>query len=204
MITTLSQPMNIPGIPNNENDCAAACTKDCGGDRSRSAGSHAEDIPWRGICVAEVMAFKFEPLVDRLIEKSGWTRRYAEEVVNEMKRFLYLCGTSNDGPFAPSTPIDEAWHAFILFTEDYENFCKEFFGRFIHHRPRRKGEPAAKVDRARLTLFAARAHFGHLSAIWNYTNKNGTLLDANLTTDGTTAEANCGPGACAAICQDRS
>ena len=31
--------------------------------------------------------------------------------------------------------IDEMWHNFILFTEDYNNFCLNYFKRFIHHNP---------------------------------------------------------------------
>lgn len=31
--------------------------------------------------------------------------------------------------------IDEFWHTFILHTRDYEEFCNEYFGTFIHHSP---------------------------------------------------------------------
>jgi hypothetical protein len=31
--------------------------------------------------------------------------------------------------------IDEMWHEFILFTEDYSDFCQRYFGRYIHHLP---------------------------------------------------------------------
>jgi hypothetical protein len=31
--------------------------------------------------------------------------------------------------------IDEMWHEFILFTEDYTNFCHQYFGEYIHHFP---------------------------------------------------------------------
>lgn len=35
----------------------------------------------------------------------------------------------------PSTLVDEAWHAFMLCTYEYSQFCEKFFGGFIHHRP---------------------------------------------------------------------
>lgn len=35
----------------------------------------------------------------------------------------------------PSKVVDEAWHAFILDTEAYSEFCKQAFGRFMHHHP---------------------------------------------------------------------
>lgn len=31
--------------------------------------------------------------------------------------------------------IDEMWHEFILFTEDYIQFCMEHFGEYVHHMP---------------------------------------------------------------------
>ncbi len=31
--------------------------------------------------------------------------------------------------------IDDMWHEFILFTEDYTNFCDEYFGGYMHHLP---------------------------------------------------------------------
>jgi hypothetical protein len=33
------------------------------------------------------------------------------------------------------TNIDEMWHTFILITQDYADFCNNYFGEFIHHAP---------------------------------------------------------------------
>jgi hypothetical protein len=35
----------------------------------------------------------------------------------------------------PSQIVDEAWHEFILFTQNYHDFCLQAFGRFLHHTP---------------------------------------------------------------------
>jgi hypothetical protein len=35
----------------------------------------------------------------------------------------------------PSQAADDLWHEFILFTRNYEIFCKNAFGRFLHHTP---------------------------------------------------------------------
>lgn len=35
----------------------------------------------------------------------------------------------------PSQAIDDAWHEFILFTRNYQQFCQRAFGRFLHHVP---------------------------------------------------------------------
>lgn len=35
----------------------------------------------------------------------------------------------------PSQAVDVMWHEFILFTQQYQAFCKKSFGRFLHHTP---------------------------------------------------------------------
>ena len=35
----------------------------------------------------------------------------------------------------PSQVTDELWHEFILYTRNYEDFCRRAFGRFMHHTP---------------------------------------------------------------------
>ncbi len=35
----------------------------------------------------------------------------------------------------PSQIVDDLWHEFILYTKGYDAFCKQAFGRFLHHTP---------------------------------------------------------------------
>ncbi len=35
----------------------------------------------------------------------------------------------------PSQVVDDLWHEFILYTKNYEQFCKQAFGRYMHHTP---------------------------------------------------------------------
>lgn len=35
----------------------------------------------------------------------------------------------------PSQVVDDLWHEFILHTRHYEAFCRQAFGRFLHHTP---------------------------------------------------------------------
>lgn len=35
----------------------------------------------------------------------------------------------------PSQVTDDLWHEFILYTRNYEEFCRRAFGRFMHHTP---------------------------------------------------------------------
>lgn len=38
----------------------------------------------------------------------------------------------------PSQIVDDAWHNFILFTRDYQDFCQKAFGQLLHHTPTEK------------------------------------------------------------------
>ena len=35
----------------------------------------------------------------------------------------------------PSQVADDLWHEFILYTRDYDAFCRRAFGVFLHHTP---------------------------------------------------------------------
>jgi hypothetical protein len=35
----------------------------------------------------------------------------------------------------PSQVADDLWHEFILYTREYDEFCKKAFGQFFHHTP---------------------------------------------------------------------
>jgi len=35
----------------------------------------------------------------------------------------------------PSQAVDDLWHEFILYTKNYDAFCRRAFGQFLHHSP---------------------------------------------------------------------
>ena len=35
----------------------------------------------------------------------------------------------------PSQVVDDLWHEFILYTRNYDEWCRKAFGRFLHHTP---------------------------------------------------------------------
>ena len=68
--------------------------------------------------------------------QSGLRSGDAESLSRELEKFLWLCANTSRR-LAPSPAIDGIWHDFILHTRDYEAFCLQNFGRFIHHVPQR-------------------------------------------------------------------
>lgn len=79
-------------------------------------------------------AFKFS---DRLAKENGWTKEYTLRVIEEYKKFIYLCVTS---PMCtPSDEVDQVWHMHMTYTESYKNMCNAV-GRFIKHGPTKGGK----------------------------------------------------------------
>lgn len=90
----------------------------------------------------EVLAYKNRDVVQRFLKSYPIDPADAEEIFTEMKRWLWLFGyRSMLGSrkrlyvHTPMTALDEMWHCFVLYTEDYAEFCFRFFGQFLHHRP---------------------------------------------------------------------
>ena len=59
-----------------------------------------------------------------------------QRVFDGLRDYFILCVQAR-GRFVsmPSQVADDAWHAFILHTRVYQDFCNKAFGRFLHHTP---------------------------------------------------------------------
>lgn len=125
--------------------------------------------------LGKVMNFDHPAVVSRIARKNGLTLERAAEVFYATKQFLYICGTRH-GKWGPSSDIDMGWHEFLMFTKDYQGFCEQFFGRFIHHFPRVEGEAADRF-RPKRTLLAAIELLGceNLSGCWEYRSPDGSI-----------------------------
>ncbi|WDF79368.1 hypothetical protein PQ469_05040 [Mucilaginibacter sp. KACC 22773] len=88
--------------------------------------------------------FKFS---DRLARENGWPPAYALRVIEEYKKFIFLCCITPGG-VTPSDPVDQAWHLHLTFTRSYWNdLCRDTLGQQIHHNPTKGGKvEAVKFD----------------------------------------------------------
>lgn len=62
-------------------------------------------------------------------------------VIKGLKIFIIMCLYNKNNKHAvlmDSKYIDELWHALILDTREYDNFCKNSYGEIIHHNPAKK------------------------------------------------------------------
>ena len=94
----------------------------------------------------EVMKYENIHIIERFMQSWDISLELSTDIFNEMKNWMWLCAESAADKVAgrktPSlavtysmTLLDEMWHAFILFTKDYTDFCKKYFGFYIHHGP---------------------------------------------------------------------
>lgn len=76
----------------------------------------------------------------RLARENGWGLLFAQRVVDEYKRFLFLASEAGH-PVTPSEEVDQAWHLHLAYTRSYwDDLCGHILGRPLHHGPTRGGE----------------------------------------------------------------
>ncbi len=78
-------------------------------------------------------------VVKRLITVEQWSEEDALAVVKQYRNYLFLRKKYPKWLLPPSKDIDEAWHAHILHTRDYRDFCRLIFSdteeQFLDHNP---------------------------------------------------------------------
>jgi uncharacterized protein (TIGR04222 family) len=75
----------------------------------------------------------------KLAQENRWRLRFAERVVMEYRRFVFVAAEAGHG-VCPSEEVDRAWHQHLLDTRSYwEQFCPQMLGGPLHHTPSRGG-----------------------------------------------------------------
>ncbi|MEC4724441.1 hypothetical protein HWQ46_02625 [Shewanella sp. D64] len=92
--------------------------------------------------IEAVLAYQNKNVTDRFIKLYGVEEAEAVEIFEDVKRWLWMAAEAREQGIDQPVVIDRAlvvldemWHNFMLFTRDYGQFCKDFFGGYIHHSP---------------------------------------------------------------------
>jgi len=104
------------------------------------------------------------PFSQRLARENHWSRNYSLRVLDEYKRFAYLCIAAGH-PCTPSDEVDQAWHLHMLYTSSYfDRFCKEVLGKTLAHEPTKGGQDEGEkfTDWYEKTKESYRREFGEL------------------------------------------
>lgn len=98
----------------------------------------------------EVLAYRNDDVVDGLLRSLSITKDEAESLFREGLKWLWYCNHPDTRNFRSIDSclliIDEVWHTFILYTNDYSKFCWHYFGHFIHHQPTTPDEIARQNE----------------------------------------------------------
>ena len=96
-------------------------------------------LRWRQLARTQfIRSYEFPPgLLDKLAaRRPGLLEKDRYLVMRALRKFFlaYLHGGLRPVSM-PSQVADDLWHEFILYTRHYQDFCKQAFGRFLHHTP---------------------------------------------------------------------
>lgn len=128
--------------------------------------------------------YRNRDVVERIQKKLELPLDQSEQLFSDLLKFLSLCVyrmETSSQPLVPTKKIDEAWHHFLLFTAEYQSFCEQYFGEFIHHLPS-TSRSELRGHRIDDTRALASMIYGELSENWSTV----WLSDSGPCTGGTT------------------
>lgn len=98
----------------------------------------------------DVLSYQNPAVIRRFKKEFSEKASEAETIFSDLMKFFYASKTHeiqrikkpNDSSLdfifimdEEMKYIDHMWHIFLLYTEDYLDFCNKYFGEFLHHRP---------------------------------------------------------------------
>jgi hypothetical protein len=123
--------------------------------------------PVRPPGLAVALGYANYHIIDRYCEDKGSAFTTAVSVFTDLRRWLWLVAVFEfeqraAGPASRfelelsrrQSPLDAMWRTFLLFTRDYQEFCVNKLGRFVHHVPRTSNMPSVdeKPEQLRQTI----------------------------------------------------
>lgn len=120
---------------------------------------------WRHAGNADfIERYPYQRLLDRRLaaRRPALSEEQRSAVFAGLRDYFLLCHRAGRRMVAmPSQAVDDAWHEFILFTREYERFCRRGLGRFLHHTPvEAMRSPTQASDGLRRAWRLACAHEG--------------------------------------------
>ena len=135
-------------------ECSGSCVNPL--LRSSVELALAESVVWN---------YPFDQVKYRLVSEGVIPLELVDTAIREFRRYLVviLHATGSVGMISPI--VDEVWHAFILHTKDYADFCNDMSGEYLHHAP---NTPMSPSEPTAVPNFVNGYNklFGDLDPIW--------------------------------------
>lgn len=92
----------------------------------------------RFVIARRIDAYRFPEHLARRVGKQypHLDRAQIAQVIDGLREYFHLTNLGAGRMIAmPSQAVDVAWHELILSTRQYDRFCRDVLGRFLHHTP---------------------------------------------------------------------
>jgi hypothetical protein len=122
----------------------------------------------------------FGCIANFVMQHDGETLERAERIADQTFAYVSTVATATV-PMMPSDDVDKGYHAFILHTKAYAEFCNRHGGRFLHHNPApgpvEGGRPLANVQTTAHAMKAA--GFMVFDDLWTVDGTNAAQCDSD-------------------------
>ena len=102
------------------------------------------------------------PFSERLARENGWSVRFAEQAIEEYRKFCFLAVHAGH-PVTPSEEVDQVWHLHMLYSRHYwDTLCRDTLAMSLHHGPTQGGAAEGRKyhEWYEDTLASYRRYFG--------------------------------------------
>lgn len=145
---------------------------------------------------------------DRCQKKYSYSDEKINLLVDEFKKYIALCILFPNTQLEMfSEDVDNVWHEFILFTQQYHKFCNTYSGKYIHHSPHIDNDmptPDEIINKSRTFIQYYKQTFNEEppSHIWKFENNRCTGCAKCKNGCGSNCSNNCA-SSCAALCSGK-
>ena len=98
------------------------------------------------IRIEQIDNFDYSNLVWKMKQENGMSEDYINKGIENLKRYYVVALLDPLNEHAVSELVDPFWHTHILFTKEYNKFCKDIFKGYIHHTPLNQSD-ASEVEK---------------------------------------------------------
>jgi len=86
------------------------------------------------------LSYENQELVYYFARQQSISIAEADDLFEDLKKWLWLCSQLDEQSetvflFQENKILDMYWHTFLLFTENYIDFCNKYLGGIIFHKP---------------------------------------------------------------------
>lgn len=99
----------------------------------------------------EILEYRNSRVISKFREEYYFDEKETDEIFKDILMWLWLAAKTEDeklcSMFHSMAVLDKMWHSFLVFSRDYELFCKTDLGKFIHHEPHTREDEINRLNK---------------------------------------------------------